>query len=198
MNEAGSSVGMAALSLVVLAAGCTSATVVPEGEPSPSAAKQVRHPGAGRPADPGGRDAGSAPAGEAGSDVPTDRAPEPVWVEEPALGPAPDTSANAETSEAAVRGYPAAYTVEASDADIRPQRHHPWLHPAAPGRTGGVWTQDPRSDGVTRRVEVLELELAASTGHGDAWERTGHVTTRQERRTWLVFTEIVDLQPVPH
>lgn len=138
-----------------------------------------------------------------------------VWLDEPPLGPLPEGStAHATTSQAAVVGYlEAAHTVDAEDAEVRHRRHHPWMHPAAPGRTGGIWTPDPPDAGVTRRVEILEMDLVASAEHGAAWlttyrlwdgpilhaERTRHVATRQvEDGRWLVMAETVDLQPVAH
>lgn len=138
-----------------------------------------------------------------------------VWSEEPPLGPVPEGfTPHAETSRDAVVGYlEAAHTVDAEDAQVRHRRHHPWMHPAAPGRTGGLWTPDPPDAGVTRRVEILEMELVASADHGAAWQatyrlwdgptlhaqRTRHVATRQvDDGRWLVMAETVDLQPVAH
>lgn len=138
-----------------------------------------------------------------------------VWNDEPPLGPLPEGSTpHAETSRDAVVGYlEAAHTVDAEDAQVRHRRHHPWMHPAAPGRTGGLWTPDPPDADVTRRVEILEMELVASAEHGAAWqatyrlwdgptlhaERTRHVATRQvDDGRWLVMAETVDLQPVAH
>lgn len=138
-----------------------------------------------------------------------------VWVDEPPLGPLPSgTPPRAETSRDAVAGYlVAAHTVTAEDAQHRHRRHHPWMHPEAPARTGGLWTPDPPDAGVTRRVEILRMDLIASAEQGAAWEaayrlwdgstlhaeRTRHVATRQvDDGRWLVTTETVDLEPVAH
>ncbi|WP_052668046.1 hypothetical protein [Nitriliruptor alkaliphilus] len=138
-----------------------------------------------------------------------------VWLDEPPLGPLPRRpSAIIATSEAAVVGYlEAAYRITADDADIRHRRHHGWLHPDAPGRTGGIWTDDPPPDGVQRTVEFVTLELHGASDTGAAWrvvfrlwdgddlhaERTRYVTSRLGPDDgWLVLTETVDLDPVAH
>lgn len=138
-----------------------------------------------------------------------------VWVDELPLGPLPDsTPPDADSSQDAVAGYlTAAHTVTADDADIRHRRHHPWLHESAPGRTGGHWTDEPPADGVTRTVEIVELDLHAAAEAGAAWrvtyrlwdgdelhaERTRYVATRQEADgRWLVVAETTELEPVAH
>lgn len=152
--------------------------------------------------------------------VDPDPAPPPgratdVWLDEPPLGPLPTGPPPvAETSEDAVVGYlTAAHTVTSADADLRHRRHHGWLHPAAPGRTGGVWTDDPPPEGITRTVEIVEIDLHAAAEAGAAWrvvyrlwdadvvhaERTRYVATRRgPDGRWLVVTETLDLDPVAH
>lgn len=201
MTGARTMVPIAALSLAVAAAACVPVSQDVSGPPTPAETTTPHD-------HPGGHDTALA-----GEPVPaTTAAAVEVWAEEPPLGPVPDEPGHATTSQAAVRGYlEAAHTVTAADAEIRHRRHHPWLHPAAAGRTGGLWTLDPPPDGVTRRVEFVDLDLVASADDGAAWqvtyrlmdgpaqhaERTRYVTARQMDRQWFVVAETIDLQPVP-
>jgi hypothetical protein len=148
------------------------------------------------------------------SDTPEPGRQVDVWVDEPPLGPVPDADPQPAVPEDAVRGYlAAAHTVTADDATIRHRRHHPWLHPDAPGRTGGMWTLDPPDEGVTRNVEVMALEHVVTAEAGTVWqvryelwdgeerhaERTRYVTTRQvPAGHWLVVAETVELEPIAH
>lgn len=155
------------------------------------------------------------PTWEAGaSPSPAASSGERAWVDEPPLGPLPvGSTPRPPTSEDAVSGYlEAVHTVTADDDHIRHRRHHPWLHPQAADRTGGHWTTDPPPAGVTRRVEIISLDLVASTDGGAVWavayrlwdgpdlhaHRARHVTTRQHDDAWFVVAETVRLQPVPH